>query len=301
MTSSHSLLKGCIILQFLKQNGKFNIQCEVTNFKCLTTTVWCSGSSRIHLSSSADVHVGLKDSCPQLPLHWTWNTKGPLSLGERSTDSLVKCKDMSLATGSMGTVSMPGPKIKSFLSLSSKSVEQQEQRITPSILSPSSLLPYPGLWLLALSVKLKTEKAADSPRNWANSIVSSCKWKWFFISGRGKVWDTDWSQPRLHWVQPVMLWNQRLSWHKTLLCFADSWRVLTFSLRNLRKVTLVRGKLPGLPGFLDKMLFSNCQCNQPLPRVPSPPQALDSALYTHQCTLLTLAWLTPVYFPQKYT
>lgn len=164
MTSSHSLLKGCIILQFLKQNGKFNIQCEVTNFKCLTTTVWCSGSSRIHLSSSADVHVGLKDSCPQLPLHRTWNTKGPLSLGERSTDSLVKCKDMSLATGSMGTVSMPGPKIKSFLSLSSKSVEQQEQRITPSILSPSSLLPYPGLWLLALPVKLKTKSCTLSQK-----------------------------------------------------------------------------------------------------------------------------------------
>lgn len=133
MTSSHSLLKGCVILQFLKQKGKFNIQCEVTNFKkCLATTVWCSGSFRIHPSSSADIQVGLKDSCPQLALPRTRNTEGPLSLGERSTDNLVKCKDMSLATGSMGTVSMPGPKIKSFLSLSSKWLEQQEQRITPS-------------------------------------------------------------------------------------------------------------------------------------------------------------------------
>lgn len=99
--------------------------------------------------------------------------------------------------------------IKSFLSLSSKSVEQQEQESHPPSFS-LSLLPYPGLWLLALPVKLKT-KSCTLSQKWANSIVSSCKWKRF--SSQGEVKSETQTGASRGSLGPTchLLWNQRLS------------------------------------------------------------------------------------------
>lgn len=144
---------------------------------------------------------------------------------------------------------MPGPKIKNLL-VSSRVGGAARTEIHPSILSPSSSSIS---WAVATSLTCEAEDIKlHTPRNWANSIVSSCKWNGFFSSQEKVNLNSDWAC----WAHWVCFSNFGTKGSADIKHYCVHGSVCsTFSQESEESHISQEQRLPGLPGFWSCPIF----------------------------------------------